>query len=184
MARITTQAWSLVPIAVLAIPAPGYTAQYMTVEQAMGLAFPGAEEFAPMRVTLQAAQWSAIDRETTAPVAAREPRAWIATAAGETLGYVYVDEVLGKQLYITYAAAVGPDGEVLRVEILEYRETHGYEVRNKRWLAQFTGKGSDSALQLGRDIKNISGATLSCRHVTQGVRRLLAIHHARFQPRP
>ncbi len=181
MARFITQTWSLVPLAVLAVPAPAYAAQYMTVEQAMQLAFPGADKFAPARVTLQAAEWSAIDREAPAPVAAREPRAWIASAAGETLGYVYVDEVLGKQLYITYAAAVAPDGEVLRVEILEYRETHGYEVRNKRWLAQFAGKRDGSTLQLDRDIKNISGATLSCRHVTQGVRRLLAIHHARLQ---
>lgn len=183
MARITTQAWSLVPLAVLAVPAPAYAAQYMTVEQAMELAFPGADNFVATRVALPAAEWSALEREAPAPVATREPRAWIASAAGETVGYLYVDEVLGKQLYITYAAAIGPDGAVLRVEILEYRETHGYEVRNKRWLAQFAGKESGSTLQLDRDIKNISGATLSCRHVTQGVRRLLAIHHARFQSR-
>ena len=103
---------------------------------------------------------------------------------GGTLGYLYVDEVLGKQLYITYAVAIGPDGEVLGVEILEYRETHGYEVRNTRWLAQFAGKDAGSTLELDRDIRNISGATLSCRHVTQGVRRLLAIHHARLQAQP
>ena len=181
MARFITQTWSLVPLAVLAAPAPACAAQYMTAEQAMKLAFPGADTFAPARVTLQAAEWSGIDREAPAPVAAREPRAWIAAAAGETLGHVYVDEVLGKQLYITYAVAIDVGGEVLRVEILEYRETHGYEVRNKRWLAQFAGKHDGSTLQLDRDVKNISGATLSCRHVTQGVRRLLAIHHARFQ---
>jgi len=180
--RITSQAWSLAPLAVLAAPAPAYAVQYMTVEQAMQLAFPGADDFAPARVALQASAWSAIERESPAPVAAREPRTWTASAAGRTLGYLYVDQVLGKQLYITYAAAVGPDGDVLRVEILEYRETHGYEVRNKRWLAQFDGKDHGSELQLDRDIKNISGATLSCRHVTQGVRRLLAIHHARLQP--
>lgn len=144
----------------------------------MQLAFPGAEAFVPMRVSLPAEKWRAIDGEAPALVAAREPRAWTATAAGRTLGHIYVDDVLGKQLFITYAAAFGPGGEVLRVEILEYRETHGFEVRNKRWLAQFAGKDVNSELQLDRDIKNISGATLSCRHVTQGVRRLLAIHQA------
>lgn len=64
------------------------------------------------------------------------------------------------------------------MDILEYRETHGYEVRNARWRAQFAGKDAHSELQLGRDVRNIRGATLSCRHVTSGVRRLLAIHAA------
>ena len=90
--------------------------------------------------------------------------------------------MLGKQLFIRYAVAIGADDRVQRVDILEYRETHGFEVRNARWLAQFAGKGPADALQLDRDIRNISGATLSCRHVTQGVRRLLAIHNARQQP--
>ena len=31
-------------------------------------------------------------------------------------------------------------------------------------------------LKLDADIKNISGATISCRHVTDGVKRLLALH--------
>jgi len=30
-------------------------------------------------------------------------------------------------------------------------------------------------VQIGRDIRNISGATLSCQHVTDGIRRLLAV---------
>jgi Na+-translocating ferredoxin:NAD+ oxidoreductase RnfG subunit len=111
-------------------------------------------------------------------VSAREPRAWTAVAAGQPMGYLYVDEVLGKQLFITYAVSMGMDGHVRRVEILEYRETHGFEVRNPRWLKQFAGAGENSALELNKDIKNISGATLSCRHVTEGVRRLLAVHRA------
>jgi len=31
-------------------------------------------------------------------------------------------------------------------------------------------------LALGRQIRNISGASLSCRHVTDGVRRLLSTY--------
>ena len=170
--------WSLAPLAALAVSAPAYAAQYMTAEQAMRLAFPGADTFAPRRISLRPERWSLIDRESPALVAAREPRSWTASAGDTTLGHFYVDEVLGKQLYITYGTAIAPDGAVLRVEILEYRETHGYEVRNSRWLAQFAGKDSTGKLELGRDIKNISGATLSCRHVTEGVRRLLAIHQA------
>ena len=64
------------------------------------------------------------------------------------------------------------------VDILDYRETHGAEVRNPRWREQFTGKKSGDAVQLDEDIKNISGATLSCKNLTNGVRRVLATYQA------
>jgi Na+-translocating ferredoxin:NAD+ oxidoreductase RnfG subunit len=170
--------WLLAPVAVLVAAAPAHAAVYLSVEQALRQAFPDADEFVPRPVRLDPGQWQAIGRETPAPVASREPRGWSATAGGHELGRVYVDEVLGKQLFIQYAVAIGIDATIRRVEILAYRETHGFEVRNSRWLAQFRGKGTASTLAVGRDIQNISGATLSCRHVTEGVRRLLAIDEA------
>ncbi len=84
--------------------------------------------------------------------------------------------MLGKHEFITYAVALTPDGAVKRIEILEYRETYGGEVRNGNWRQQFVGKRFGSQLKLGGDIKNISGATLSSRHITDGVRRLLATY--------
>jgi hypothetical protein len=37
------------------------------------------------------------------------------------------------------------------------------------------GKTLQSKLDLGKDIQNISGASLSCRNITNGVKRLLAL---------
>ena len=59
---------------------------------------------------------------------------------------------------------------------MDYRETYGGQIRDQKWRAQFVGKTSKSALKLDSDIKNISGATLSCRHITDGVKRLLAFY--------
>jgi Na+-translocating ferredoxin:NAD+ oxidoreductase RnfG subunit len=100
------------------------------------------------------------------------------SVAGQFAGWFIVDNVIGKVERITYALALGPAGDVRSLEILDYRETHGYEVRNAAWRRQFTGKSAATSLELGDDIKNISGATLSCRHLTDGVRRLLALHEA------
>ena len=171
--------WSVIPLAVAAVPAPAYAVQYATAEQVMRSAFPGADAFEPLRVSLTGAELRDIDAAAPAPTAAREPRAWLASSGGKPLGRFYVDEVLGKQLYITYSVAIADDGGVLRVDILEYRETHGYEVRNPRWLRQFDGARAGDELEPGVDIKNISGATLSCRHVTDGVHRILLIDAAR-----
>jgi len=56
---------------------------------------------------------------------------------------------------------------------LTYRESYGHEIRHPKWRAQFQGKTVAKRLKLDRDIKNISGATLSFSHVTDGVNRLL-----------
>jgi len=41
--------------------------------------------------------------------------------------------VIGKHELITYAVGIGSDGAVRGVEILDYRETRGGEVRDPRW---------------------------------------------------
>jgi hypothetical protein len=49
-------------------------------------------------------------------------------------------------------------------------------VRLAGWRNQFAGKTAADAVALDRDIRNISGATLSCRHLTEGVHRLLQLY--------
>jgi len=88
-------------------------------------------------------------------------------------GVFVVDKVVGKHEYITVAIGINANGTVKQIEIMEYRESYGYEVRDAAWRAQFVGKSVASPLQLNVDIKNISGATLSSKHVTDGVKRIL-----------
>ena len=87
-----------------------------------------------------------------------------------------VDEVVGKHEMITYAVGILADGTLKGIEILEYRESYGYQVQSKEWRSQFVGKNSTADIKLNQDIHNISGATLSCKHLTDGVKRLLIMH--------
>ena len=48
------------------------------------------------------------------------------------------------------------------------------EVSRRRFLNQYRGKGPDSPLRINRDILNITGATVSSRAVTLGVKKVLA----------
>jgi len=145
------------PAALVAtVAAPAYAVQYLSVAQAQKLAFPSATNFTSM-----------------------DSRAWKAEAGGSTLGLFVADHVIGKHLYIDYAVALDTGGRIKRVDILQYRESFGDEVRQASWLAQFVGKGSGSALKVGQDIRNISGATLSSLHVTEGVKKILAAYASR-----
>lgn len=146
----------------------------MTVEAAQRGAFPEATSFVQVTVTLDAAARRKL-ADVASPPGARDPLVWRAMAGGTPLGMFMVDAVIGKQEYITYSIAFDNAGRILRLDVLQYRETHGYEIRNDRWRSQFVGKTSADPVAVNADIANISGATLSCRHVTDGVRRLLAL---------
>ncbi len=91
-------------------------------------------------------------------------------------GWLIVDEVVGKHEMITYALGINPDGSIKQVEILEYRESYGFEVADIAWRQQFVGKKVNAPLKLNQDIQNISGATLSSKHLTDGVKRLMVMY--------
>jgi Na+-translocating ferredoxin:NAD+ oxidoreductase RnfG subunit len=136
--------WALIPLAVVSTSA--HATAYLTVEQAQRAIFPGAS-FA----------------------ATGQPNVW-RTSNG---GVFVVDRVVGKHEFITMAVGINANGTVKQIEIMDYRESYGYEVRDAAWRAQFVGKSANSPLQLDADIKNISGATLSSKHVTDSVKRIL-----------
>jgi FMN-binding domain len=100
---------------------------------------------------------------------------WRATQDGTLVGHVFVDEVIGRQSLITYAIGIDAQGALHGLEILSYRESHGGEIRNPAWRAQFEQRGDLKQLRFETDIKNIAGATHSSEHVTQGIRWLLAL---------
>ena len=87
-----------------------------------------------------------------------------------------IDEVVGKHEMITYAVALSSSGAVTGIEILEYVESYGYEVAETQWRKQFVGKTAADPIKLNQDIQNIGGATLSCKHLTDGVKRVAVLY--------
>src|ERR1700732_3344584 len=141
------------PAALVMSVGSAHAVQYLTIPEAQRHAFPSATNFAVVQVD----------------------RIWRAEAGGRVVGFFIFDRVIGKHLYIDYAVALDPSGRIRQVDILQYRESYGGEIRSPSWLSQFVGKTNSSQLQVGSDIRNISGATLSSHHVTEGVKRIMAI---------
>ncbi|WP_407167751.1 FMN-binding protein [Bradyrhizobium sp. ORS 111] len=151
--------YTLPAAALVSIASPAYAVQYLSIEEAQKQAFPSATHFTEVQAG----------------------RVWKAEAGGKVAGFFVFDRVIGKHLYIDYAVALTPGGAVHKVEILQYRESYGGEIRSPSWLAQFVGKTSGSALKINGDIRNISGATLSSTHVTEGVKRILTAYANRLR---
>lgn len=164
---------ALVGLVALA-PVSAFAVDYLTVEQAAKQLFPEAERFDDRVWALSAAELQQVAALGVAPRSAR----WtlrLAWRGSELLGVMVADAVIGKFELINYAVAVGADGKVRGLEILSYRESHGHEIRLPAWRRQFVGKAQGAALKVGDDIANISGATLSCSHVTDGAKRIVAL---------
>ncbi len=150
-------------------------AEYLSLEAAQKSLYPQADRFVEIALSLTPAQ-----RARAAELAGPQPphrslRAWKAMQGAALLGYVFVDEVIGREQFITYAIGIDTAGKLGTLEVMAYRESHGEEIRGGAWRHQFDGRRGLDELRFGTDIKNIAGATLSCEHETQGVRWIDAL---------
>ena len=154
------------------VPASVCAATYGTADDVAHRSFKSATAFSDVLVAPSPEDAAALAAPGGAPHGAM--RTIEARQGDAVLGRVLVDSVVGKFEQIDYAVALDASGKVLAVEILAYREGHGGEVRMPGWRNQFVGKTAADPLRIGSDIANISGATLSCTHITEGVHRLVA----------
>lgn len=162
----------LMPLALLAA-APAVHAEariFVSVEQAQKKIF-GGTPLKQTPVVLTEAQVDKMRAASSVRQTFRGERIWRAPDGS----WFIVDEVLGKHEMITYALVLNADLSVRQIEVLEYHESYGYEVAEASWRQQFVGKNPTSAIKLGNDIRNVSGATLSCKHLTDGVKRLMVM---------
>lgn len=141
--------------------------QYLTLEQAQQLLW-GDSSMTKLAITLTEEQIAEIREKSGIRVRNSSLQAWKVDSGG----WFIVDQVIGKHENIDIAFAYQQDGTFKDFEIMTYRETYGYEVANPKWKKQFHGMDFHQHLKLDHQIINISGATLSCKHITDGINRL------------
>jgi Na+-translocating ferredoxin:NAD+ oxidoreductase subunit G len=172
-----------IPVLAVAVPCgSARAAEYLSIPQAQVALFPPGTKFEKVAVNLTADQLRRIKDKSGTRQREKSPAVWKAMQGGKHAGWFIVDNVIGKHEFITYGAALSASGSVLGIEILTYRETHGEEVADAKWRAEFKGKTLSSPFKLDQDIPNISGATLSTRNITDGVKRLLVLREIALNP--
>lgn len=153
------------------MPIVAHAKIYMSVEQAQKAIFGNvAMENKPVVISAQVQEMMRDASSVSHPFTSN--RIW-KTAKGD---WFIIDEVVGKHEMITYAIGINADGSIKQIDVLEYRESYGAEVAEPSWKDQFIGKTAASTLKLNKDIKNVSGATLSAKHMTDGVKRVMVMY--------
>ncbi len=160
--------------AALIAAAPASAAVYLSIKQAQALMFPHVK-LQPRFLTLTSEQAEAIASVSGQRVRSKDLKAWRAADGG----WFVVDQVQGRDDWLTYALAINRDGIVTGLEILECAADFD-TVRMPEWLDQFRGASIGDNFH----IQPMSGATLSSRHITDGVKRVLATYALVLKPPP
>jgi Na+-translocating ferredoxin:NAD+ oxidoreductase RnfG subunit len=151
---------------------PAYAAQYWTSGSVLGSFFATSKHVGNKAFTLSDADASAIAAKLGAPSVAKDWHIYIADTDGKRDGYAIVlDKTRGLHEDIDFAVQFDLGGAVKRVEIMEYREAYGEEIRSERFRKQFAGKTAKDAITAGTDIDIVSGASISSRSIALGVKR-------------
>jgi hypothetical protein len=162
----------LIPAALFA-SAPAVASTYMTVEQAQASMFPNAT-FTANFVTLDQDQFNAIITDSDVNVWNRDIKAWRVS----TGGWFILDQVRGRDDWITYAIGINAQGAVKHVEILECLDKYD-GITVPEWRAQFYGKKHGAKFD---DVQIISGSTLSSSQIAAGVKRILSTYALVLDP--
>ena len=158
------------------IVAPAFATDYLSIEQAQKAIFSEANIFTEQLIKLSDSHKSQIKKLSGKRQRWDEQRIWRVQKQNQNLGWFIIDNVVGKHEFITYGVGISEKGDITGIEIMSYRETHGDEIRDEEWRQYFTHKTLSDTFKLDDDIPNITGATLSARNITDGVKRLLALH--------
>lgn len=153
----------------------GHEEIYMSPEEAAKLMFPDSEQVEATTLVLTPEQKKTVEERIGWQFPEDSFECFIGRSNGKVDGWAMIQHTIGKHKPMTYMVGVDADGEVLNVEVLIYRESRGSEVRTDRFNYQYEGKTLYDPIRINRDIINISGATMSVRSMSAGVKRVLVL---------
>lgn len=168
----------LVYPAALSLAAEAYAEVLSTVEEALRTFMPDADEIREEIRTLTGEQRSAVEKEADLlldPQYEKDFHFFVGRKKGEIIAYAAPDTVPGKWGPIHYMLLISPEGRIQDVLVLEYWEKRGRPVAKKRFLKQFKGRTAVDDLRLMKDIRGVTGASISSQGMTNGIRKMLHV---------
>jgi hypothetical protein len=146
----------------------------MKRDEALKLAFPGADRIEKREIFLTEKQAREIESLSKSKLTARLYIVYEGFNGVKSLGYAIIDTHNLRTKTETVIFVINPDGTLRQAEILAFFEPPEY-MPGKNWIALFYGKSILDSLKPGKDIPNITGATITSTSLAQTIRQVLAI---------
>ena len=153
----------------------GHLEIYFTEDEAAKVMFPDSEKIRKDTLTLTADKKAFVEEVIGWEFPEYTFDVFIGETQGNVDGYAVIQNTIGKHRPITYMVGVTATGECMNFEVLVYREARGNEIATKRFNYQYHGKTIGDPIRINRDIINITGATMSVRSASAGVKRVLVL---------
>ena len=148
---------------------------YLKEEDSLKIMFPKSERIHKELIKLTPEKKSSIEERIGWKFPEESFEIYIGETGSQIDGYALVQHTIGKHKPMTYMVCMDNKGLVSDVELLVFREARGSEVRQKRFNAQYEGKSVLDPVRINKDIINISGATMSVRSMSAGIKRALVL---------
>lgn len=148
---------------------------FMSEEEAIKIMLPKSERVRKDVIQLSPEKKSQIEERIGWKFPEESFEIYIGETGTKADGYVLIQNTIGKHKPMTYMVGIDSRGQVSDVELLVFRESRGSEIRQKRFNSQYEGKTVLDPVRINRDIINISGATMSVRSMSAGVKRVLVL---------
>ncbi len=155
---------------------------YLKPKEALNQFFQGSEKVIADQKVLTVTDKKVLKKKLGYDLARDSILFYIGKTKDQIDGYAVIENEVGKTQPITFMIHLDVSGKVKAIEVLVYRESHGSEVRHQRFLNQFKDKALANRFRPGQEIVNITGATLSVRAVSRGVKRALILWNHFYQP--
>jgi Na+-translocating ferredoxin:NAD+ oxidoreductase RnfG subunit len=149
--------------------------RYLTEEQSLKQMFTRPSQIVRDEKQLTDDQLRRIETTLGVRLRSRVQTVYRGVTQGATDGYAMIANEIGKEQFITFMVGITPAFKVMRVNLLVFRESRGWEVEDRRFSDQFRGKTSADRLLVGSDIVGVTGATLSSRAFCRGIKKALVI---------
>src|SRR5262245_4526598 len=149
-------------LAILGAALPAHATQYFTPGAVLKSFFKGATKITYKAVSLSDGEAVEVGKQLGQGPIKKDWSIYFSETDGKRNdGFALLDRELGMHQPIDFAVRFTSKGAVDLVEIMEYREAYGDEVRADRFRKQFIGKTAKDPLVAGRDIQIITGASIS-----------------------
>ena len=148
---------------------------FMSEEEGVKIMLPKSERIRKDVIKLSPEKKTQIEERIGWKFPEQSFEVYIGETGTEVDGYALVQNTIGKHKPMTYLVGIDSKGHVSDVELLVFRESRGSEIRQKRFNAQYEGKTVLDPVRINKDILNISGATMSVRSMSAGIKRVLVL---------
>jgi len=179
----------LAVVGVLVMTSTVFAMELLTKEQALKQIFPDVDKIIEEKQAIAPAEEARIkdrldgelvfhskDSKSKEVEAKKEYTFYFGMKSGKKVGAAVIEEEPGKWGPVKFIIGVDLNGKVKDLAVMSYSEKRGRPIAMRSFLSQFIGKGSSDPIAVRKDIRGVTGATISSQCSAFAVKKAIVLY--------